>query len=405
MTWQPGSPELKARWGIDPSVTFLNNGSFGATPRVVLDAVRAIHLEMEAEPVRFHARELPGRMAVARTAVARFLGADEPGLAFVPNATTGVNAVLRSFPWQPGDALLLCDQTYNAVKQTAFWISRRYGVELQWAKLPFPLERAHEMVAPWLEAATTKTRLAVVDHISSPTAMILPVAQILAGLRARGVAVLVDGAHAPGLLPLDLGALGADFYVGNLHKWAYAAKGAAILHVAERWRDLIHPVCISHGYTQGLRAEFDWTGTMDPSPYLTAPLALEFWRELEADAPRPDASARGDGAGFAITAANHALVRVGRRLVADALGTELPHPDDPALYGPMAAMRWPADFSGDFRQVFDLNRRLYEEHRIEAPFTAIAPDSREVWLRISAQVYNRPEDYERLAEVLRAGWR
>lgn len=381
--------EIRALWGLDPTVTFLNNGSFGATPRVVLDAVRQVHLEMEAEPVRFHARELPGRIAVARTAVASFVGADEEGLGFVQNATTGVNAVLRSFPWQPGDAILLADQTYNAVKQTAIWVSKRYGVELQWAKLPFPLESADQMVTPWLEAATAKTKLAVIDHVSSPTAMILPVQKIVAELHGKGIPVLVDGAHAPGLLPLDIATIGAEFYVANLHKWAYAAKGSAILHVSEAWRDRISPVCISHGYGFGLRAEFDWTGTMDPSPYLTAPVGLEFWRRM-------DVTLGG------VAAFNHALVQRGRVLVAEALGTELPHPNDPQLYGPMAATLWPQTFSGDYRQVADLNRRMYDDHKIEVPFTTY--DDR-IWLRISGQAFNTPDEYEKLAEVLRRGWR
>jgi isopenicillin-N epimerase len=383
--WTPGTREIRARWGLDPEVTFLNNGSFGATPTVVLDAVRQVQLEMEAEPVRFFARELPGRIAVARTAVAEFVGADPAGLAFVSNATTGVNAVLRSFPWKPGDALLLADQTYNAVKQTARWVSQRYGVELQFAKLPFPVNAPEDMIQPWLDAATPRTRLAVVDHISSPTAVILPVADILGALRARGIPVLIDGAHAPGILPLDLRSLDADFYVGNLHKWVYAAKGAAILYVREEWRAHIQPPNLSHGYEQGLWAEFDWIGTMDPSAWLTAPVALDFYRSLPG-----------------VTAANHALVQRGREQIAEALGTQLPHPDDARLYGPMAATTWPTPFSGDFRQVQELNRRLYDDHRIEVPFSTY--DHR-IWLRISAQAFNHPDDYSRLAEVLRSGWR
>jgi isopenicillin-N epimerase len=322
---------------------------------------------------------------VARTAVAEVLGADPAGLAFVSNATTGVNAVLRSFPWKPGDALLLADQTYNAVKQTARWVAQRYGVELQFATLPFPVNAPEDMIQPWLDAATPRTRLAVVDHISSPTAVILPVADILGALRARGIPVLIDGAHAPGILPLDLRSLDADFYVGNLHKWVYAAKGAAILYVRDEWRAHIQPPNLSHGYEQGLWAEFDWIGTMDPSAWLTAPVALDFYRSLPG-----------------VAASNHALVQRGRELIADALGTPLPHPDDPRLYGPMAATTWPQAFSGDFRQVQELNRRLYDEHRIEVPFSTY--DHR-IWLRISAQAFNHPEDYVRLAEVLRAGWR
>ncbi|MSP55563.1 MAG: aminotransferase class V-fold PLP-dependent enzyme [Myxococcales bacterium] len=390
-TWSAGSPAVRSEWRLDPEVKFLNNGSFGATPRTVLDAVRSLHAEMEAEPVRFFARELPDRIALARTAVAAFVGADEAGLAFVSNATAGVNAVLRSFPWRAGDAMLLADQTYNAVKQTALWVSKRYGVELQWAKLPFPVQSPEDLVAPWLDAATPRTRLAVVDHVSSPTAVILPVQKILAALRDRGIPVLVDGAHAPGLLPLDLRALGADFYVGNLHKWAYAAKGSAILHVSETWREHIHPVSISHGYGQGLRPEFDWTGTTDPAPFLTAPEALDFWRRL-------DRLAEAGG----IAESNHRLVQTGRALIADALHAELPHPDDPALYGPMAAIPWPDRYSGDFRQVADLNRRLYDDHRFEVPFSTY--DDR-IWLRISGQAYNHPDEYAALADVLRHGWR
>jgi len=386
MNWTTGSPELRALWGLDPTVTFLNHGSFGATPRAVLAAQARWRDEMEREPVLFLARRLPALMDGVRARVAAFLHADPAGLVPVPNATTGVATVLHTFDWSAGDEILLADSTYNAVKQACRALSERYGVTVVEAKVPFPLERGTEVTAAFAAAITPRTRLLIVDHVVSATGCVLPAADVVALARAHGVPVLVDGAHAPALLPLDLSAIGADFYTGNLHKWLCTPKGTAILSVAPAWRPRVHPVAISHGYGTGLAGEFDWTGTFDPSAWLAVPDAIDLFEGFGPDAVR---------------ASNHALVRDGRAELAEALGVELPHPDDPSLYAAMATIPvpWASDARGP--ALAALTAALYDAHRIEVPFTSY--DGR-AWVRIAAQLYNSPTDYTRLADVLRT-WR
>lgn len=382
MSWSCGSDDVRAQFALDPTVTFLNHGSFGATPRPVLAAQARLREEMEAEPVLFLARRLGPRLEAVRMEVATFVGADPEGLVLVPNATTGVNAVLRSLDWAPGDEVLCADQSYHAVLQTVRFMADRSGVRLVRARLPFPIHDPAEIVAAFAAAITPHTRLLLVDHIASATGLVMPVEALVALGHDRGIPVLVDGAHAPGHRPLDLTALGADFYTGNLHKWAYAPKGAALLYVAPRWRTRVHPVAISHAYGLDMRAEFDWTGTFDPTAWLAIPDGLAFWR-----------------AHPGLTDACHALVQVGRQVVAEALGVSLPHPDDRRFYGSMAVIPFPAGAAADAHA---LTARLYEAHRIEVPFTTF--DER-VWVRISANVYSRPEQYVRLAAVLGGGWR
>lgn len=378
MEWTFGSDDVRARWGLDPSVTFLNHGSFGATPRVVREAQRRWMDELEREPVLFLARKVPGLLAEVRARVAAFVGAEPGGIALVPNATTGVNAVLRSLDFGPGDEILCADQSYNAVLQTVRAITHRTGAVLTQARFPFPIGGPDEIVDAFAAAITPRTRLLLVDHITSPTAMILPVAALVVLARERGLPILVDGAHAPGMLPLQLDALGADFYTGNLHKWAFAPKGAALLHVAPAWRGKIHPVTTSHWYGGDWQAEFDWTGTFDPSAWLSIPDGLDYWATLPGLPER----------------AHDVAVRA-QRLLLDTLGERSPYPE--AMFPSMAIVPWAPGGSGPA-----LTARLFEEHRIEVPFTSF--DSR-IWLRISVQAYNRWEDYERLAAVLRDGWR
>lgn len=385
MQWSCGDDDIRAWWGLDPDVTFLNHGSFGATPRVVLAAQTRWREELEREPVWFIARRLPALVRDVRARVGAFVGADPEGVVLVRNATTAVNAVLRSLPWAPGDEVLVADQTYYAVKQAVRWLGDRYGVRMVEARLPFPFTDPAEGVDAWARAVTDRTRLLLVDHVSSPTAVVFPLEALVALARARGIPVLVDGAHGPGQVPLALDALGADFYTGNLHKWAFAPKGAALLHVSPRWRGRLHPPVISHGYGGGLGAEFDYTGTDDPTAWLAIPDGLDVHARLPGLAEKL-----------------HALVRDGRARIAAALGVSPPHPDDPRLYAAMAALPFPHPPVADGAPLQALTARLFEEHRIEVPFTTY--DGR-VWVRISAQAYNRPADYQRLADVFAAGWR
>lgn len=381
--WKTGSPALVADWGLDPAVDYLNHGSFGATPRGVLAVQSALREEMERELVHFLARQLPARLDAVRARVAAFLDCDAPGLVFVPNATHGVQAALDAIDWKTGDEVVHCDHGYGAVKRALTRLEHRFGVRQVPAIVPFPIESPEQVVAGFAAAIGPRTRLVIVDHITSATALILPVAELVALARARGVAVLVDGAHAPGLLPLSIGALSPDFYTGNLHKWVCAPKGSAILWVHPDWRARTHPSVTSHGYGLGLAPEFEWTGTFDPTAWLAVPAALDRLEGLGLDAVR---------------ASNHGLVQEGRERLAHALGTTLPHPDHPSWYGPMAAVLvpWARAAQGP-----ELNARMYEEHGIEVPFTGY--DHR-CFVRISGQLYNRPEQYARLAELLRT-WR
>ncbi len=381
--WTTGSPALVAEWGLDPTVDYLNHGSFGATPRTVLAVQTALREEMERELILFLARQLPARLDAVRARVAAFLDCDAPGLVFVPNATHGVQAALDAIDWLPGDEVVHADHGYGAVKRALLRLEHRFGVRQVPAVVPFPIERAEQVVEAFAAAIGPRTRLVIVDHITSATALILPAAELVALARARGVPVLVDGAHAPGLLPLSIASLVPDFYTGNLHKWVCAPKGAAVLWIHPDWRRRAHPTVTSHGYGLGPAPEFEWTGTFDPTAWLAVPAALD---KLEAFGLE------------AVRASNHGLVQEGRARLAHALGTELPHPDSRDWYGPMAAVHVPWAQAG---QGPELTARLYEEHRIEVPFTAY--DSR-CFVRISGQLYNRPEQYVRLADLLRT-WR
>lgn len=376
----PGTPDLRARWTLDPAIAYLNHGSFGATPRVVLAEQERLRQEMEREPVEFLHRRLPGRLAAARLDVGRFLGADPGGLAFVPNATAGVATVLAGFDWKQGDEVVIADQGYGAMKQQLRKLADRYGVRPVFATVPFPIHHASQVIDAFAAALSHRTRLVILDHITSPTALIFPVLEIAALCRQRAIPVLVDGAHAPGFLPLSIDSLGVDFYTGNLHKWVCAPKGAAILWVAHGWRFRTRPLVASHAYGGLFHEEHDWTGTFDPTAWLSVPTAIA---QLETFGLHK------------VQAANHALVQEGRQRIAWALEVDLPHPDHPSWYGGMAAIPFPR---GTAKECAEYTRRMYETHKIEVPFTAY--DNR-VWVRISGQLYNRPEEYARLAEALR----
>lgn len=377
----PGTPELRALWSLDPTIRFLNHGSFGATPRAIVDAQRSLRNEMEANPVDFLTRSRPARLSAAIETLARYVGADRSRLLAVGNATTAINIVLDSFTWSEGDEILLADQSYNAVKQAARYHRDRFGIRLVEARIPFPLAEASDIAEAYEAAITPRTRLLVADHVVSATALVMPVADIVAVARRNGVPVLVDGAHGPGMLPLELDELRPDFYAGNLHKWVCAPKGAAFLYGAPAYRERILTAAAIYGAEAA--AELDGVGLDDPTAWLSVPAALNFWEQLGVDEAR---------------SAAHALVRDGRQLIAATLRVELPHTDDPTLYGSMAAIPFPIVARADATQLQALTSRMYAQHGIEVPFTGY--DGR-VFVRISGQVYNSPTDYEKLAAALR----
>ena len=400
MTASPAASELARHWDLDPDVSFLNHGSFGACPRVVLAEQTALRARLEREPVRFMLRELEALMEAARVRLARTVGADPDDLAFVTNATQGVNTVLRSLEWRAGDELLITDQGYNACNNAARFVADRAGARVVTARLPFPAESAEALWAPILAAVTRTTRLVLIDHVTSPTGLVLPVEHVVSALAARGVDVLVDGAHAPGMLPLDLSALGVAYYTANCHKWLCAPKGVGFLHVARDRQAGIRPLSISHGANSPredrsrFRLEFDWTGTDDPTPALCLPAALDF---LEGVVP---------GGLAEVMARNHALACRARQLLCAAL--DVPPPAPEALLGSLAAVPLPPRAEGGAVSPLGrdpLQEALFTRHGIEVPVTSWGlpgdgPPRRA--LRISAQLYNAPEQYARLAEVLAA---
>ncbi|MEP7361038.1 MAG: aminotransferase class V-fold PLP-dependent enzyme [Chloroflexota bacterium] len=401
--------DLKSYWALDPTVTYLNHGAFGACPWPVLRVQDEWRTRMERQPIRFHDIELEGHLATARGRLADFLHADPADLAFVTNATTGVNTVLASLEFQAGDEILATDHEYNACLNAARRVAAKSGANVVVAQLPLPTGGSQEMVDALLARVTPRTKLVLISHVTSPTGLILPVEQIVKVMNERGIDTLVDGAHAPGMLPLDLDALGTAYYTGNCHKWLCAAKGAGFLHVRRDRQAQIHPLVTSHGANAPraneslFRLEFDWTGTADPTAYLSVPAALDFIGGLV------------DGGWPEVMARNHALVIDGRdKLLAAVGGTPLA-PD--SMLGSLAAIDLPDAVGPSPRPIptdagaYDtypgdpLRDALSEEDNIEVPVFAwphtpadAAPRRR--LLRISAQLYNTPADYDRLAEVL-----
>jgi isopenicillin-N epimerase len=396
MTARPPPSALADRWLLDPDVVFLNHGSFGACPREVLDEQRALRERMERQPVQFFVRDLEGLVDDARAALGEFVGAPAPQLAFVPNATAAVNAVLRSFELQPGDELLTTSHAYNACRNALEFVAARADARVVVADAPFPVSSAAEVVEAVVSRATRRTRLALLDHITSPTGLVWPIAELVQALSERGVETLIDGAHAPGHVPLDLRALGATYYTGNCHKWLFAPKGAAFLFVDESRLDSVRPIAISHGANSPradrsrFLVEFDWTGTDDPTPFLCIPAGLRFGAGLL------------EGGWPALMERNRALALQARDVLCEARGVSPPSPD--AMIGALAAVPLP-DGEGDppasALYADPLQDALRERFSIEVP---IVPFPR--WphrlVRVSAQAYNTVEQYRWLAEALDA---
>jgi isopenicillin-N epimerase len=375
---------IRHEWTLDWNKLTVNHGSYGATPRVVLEAQQAWRDKLEQQPTLFMRRILPGALRASAEALGRFVGADGRDIAFVDNATTGCNAVLRSLALAPGDEILVLSHVYGAVRNTARYVAERSGARLVEAEISFPNPDPGAIVANVAAALSERTRIAVIDHISSHSALVLPLAEIIAVCRKAGVPILVDGAHAPGQVDLDHAALGADWYTGNCHKWLLAPKGCAFLFARRDRQDGLHPVTISHGYGQGFAAEFDWTGTRDPSAYLSVDAAIAFHNRL---------------GGPALRARNAALARRAAEIVAQHLGTDLGAP--PALCAAMALVRLPP-LSGPATpdDALRLRGRILEVG-CDAPLFCLAGS---LWLRVSAQAYNQEADYERLAALVAAAW-
>jgi isopenicillin-N epimerase len=384
-------------WLLDPEILFLNHGAFGACPRPVLEFQNEWRHRLERQPLQFLARELEQELDAARAALARFVGAEADDLVFVPNATSGVNTVLRSLSFQPDDELLVTDHEYNACRNALNFVAERSGARVVVVKIPLPFSDEKEISGAILDGVTARTKLALLDHVTSPTGLVLPVARMVGELRARGVDTLVDGAHAPGMVALDLNRLGAAYYTGNCHKWLCAPKGAAFLHVRRDRQKLIRPLVISHGANSPRRdrsrflIEFGWQGTFDPSAVLSVPEAIRFLGSLL------------PGGWPEIQARNRALALAARKILCDAL--KIAEPCPPEFIGALAAVPLP-DAAEDALPRLPFNEypfqeTLREKYRIEVPIMAWPAPPRRL-LRISAQLYNSLPQFRQLAAALTA---
>ncbi|MEL6427983.1 MAG: aminotransferase class V-fold PLP-dependent enzyme [Planctomycetota bacterium] len=385
---------------LDPELCFLNHGSFGAVPRSV-QAFRTERLAaLERDPIRYLApeRELEPKLDAVRARTADLLGCGASDLAFVRNATDGVNAVLQSMttaagaarPLAEGENIVVTDHGYNACTNAARFAAERVGADVRVARIPFPIESPAQALAAIQDACDDWTRLLLVDSVTSPTALVLPMEEIVAFARERGIRVLVDAAHAPGMLDVDLDALGADYATGNFHKWVCGPKVSGFLHVAPEHQESVRPTTISHAANtprpqrSRFLAEFDWTGTFDVTALEGVSAALDF---LEAQDPDGLAGVR---------RRNRALALEARDLLIDVLGIEAPAPD--SMLGSMATVPLPAGPAPEPGGVDPLQAKLYDAYRIEVPIWQV-PDGRRL-LRVSAQLYNERADYERLCDAL-----
>ncbi len=385
-----------ALFALDPETVFLNHGSFGSCPLAVLERQNELRLRLESQPVQFYQRDFEPLLDEARAALGNFVGADGDDLVFVPNATEGVNTVLRSLPFEPGDELLVSNHEYNACRNAIHYAAEQNGAQVVTIDIPFPIDSEVAVIEAVLDKVTDRTRLLLIDHVTSQTGLVLPIKRIIDVLAERDIDTLVDGSHAPGMIPLDVNALGAAYYAGNCHKWVCAPKSAGFLHVRSDKQSAIRPLTISHGANSPrtdrsrLQIEFGWMGTRDPSAVLSVPFAIEYMGGLL------------PGGWPEIMESNRRLALAGRKLILEALDIPSPAPDhmigslssiplaNPSLAKPYQSLKYQSFWQ----------EALIECHNLEVPLFAW-PSHPDHIVRISAQVYNKPEHYELLTEALK----
>lgn len=374
---------LRHLWALEEDMVFLNHGAYGATARELFARQNEWRLRMEAQPPRFFMNELPGLVRQAADTLAEFVGSTPDRTVLLENATSGMNAVLRSLRFAPGDRIVTTDHVYGAVRNTLRFVAGRTGAEVVEVPVPMPLRTAGDVADALERGLDDRTRLVVVDHIASPSALVFPVAEIVRRCRSRSIPVLVDGAHAPGHVDLDIDTIGAHWYVGNGHKWLCAPKGVAFLAAAaDAAENDIHPTIISHAFGQGLAAEFGKIGTRDPSAWLCIPDAIELHLRL---------------GGRALRERNADLARSAGTALAAALDSE---PGGPAAsFGAMVTVRLPCDTEATWENAGRIRDRLWQDHRVETLVAAVAGH---LWLRLSVFAYNDEADFAGLPAAVRS---
>ena len=381
-------------WPLDPAVIYLNHGSLGSCPIPVLDAQRAWRDSMERSPIEFLLRDYLSKADHVRAVLGPLIGADPDDIALVTNATTAVNTVLRSIAFRPGDELLTTNHEYNACLNALDVTAERTGARVVRAVVPFPAADAADIISPIVGAVTARTRLALISHVTSATGIVFPIREIVAGLQARGVDVLVDGAHAPALLDLDLDSIGAAYYAATCHKWVCSPKGTGLLHVRRDKQAEIRPLVISHGTNDDrtsrslFRREFDWQGSNDPSGFLAIPTAIDTLSGLV------------EGGLAGLRRRNHDLALRAMGMLCEVLDCPAPAPG--SMISAMVAVGIDHRF-GDDESRIRLDRSLRETFGIEVPVMRcrLDLDGPPRWLvRVSCQAYNDESDIEALRQAL-----
>jgi isopenicillin-N epimerase len=379
----PLRPDLRSEFLLDPTLTFINHGSFGAVAREVIGKQNQWRNRIEADPIEMIYRRWPEHLAPAKRVIGEWLGMNPADFGLVTNATEGANAVLRSLTFSRGDELVTTTHVYNAVRQAMKNACQQSGATYREIEIPLPVESANGIERFILEGLTERTRLLVVDHITSATALIFPVEAIVAKCNQKGIDVLIDGAHAPGMLPLDVSKISPAYYAGNLHKWGCAPKGSAFLWARPDRQANIHPVTVSHYFGQGMEKEFSWQGTRDISAWLATPASIERMNAI--GWPR-------------IMSHNHALAAWVNQMLCHRWNVASISPIDGSMLGSMATVPLPPPLDRlTAEQAENFGGTLHDRYRIEVP---IMLWSGKAYIRPCCQIYNLAADYERLAETI-----
>jgi len=380
---QPLLPNLRADFLIDPQLAFLNHGSFGAVPRAVFDEQTLWRQRIESDPIEILGRQAPHLIDNAKAKIGQFLGMNPKDFGLVTNATEGINCILRSLELSPGDELLTTNHVYNAVRQAMRFIARKTGAAYKEIDVPIPVNSPADIERAITRAISSRTKLLVIDHITSPTALIFPIQNILSTCADRGVDVLIDGAHGPGMLPLDIAALAPAYYSGNLHKWACAPKGCAFLWVRPDKQSAVHPLVVSHFLDQGIAKEFGWQGTRDISAWLAIPRAVQYMSNI----------------GWpAVMTHNHAMAAWANQFLCTKWNVQSISPLDGSMLGSMATVPLPPPLDHlSNEDVLNLQQKLHDHHRVEVPIMTWAGQN---YVRPCCQIYNVADDIHRLADAI-----
>ena len=385
--------KFSKHWFLDEETIFLNHGSFGATPKIVLEEQRRWQLLVEKDPVKFFEERAPEALINSRKAIANLVNCDYNDLALIENATSGVNTILRSLNFEKGDEIIVPNHAYQACRNTIDYVAKKSGAVVIVCEIPFPISEKQIIIDNIMQCVTEKTKLAMIDTVTSPTGLLMPFKELVDLLESKGINVLLDAAHGIGMIPLDLEDIGASFVTSNCHKWLFAPKGAAFLHVRKDLQHLIQPLVISHGMTIPLgnstrfRHEFDWTGTRDISALCTIPFIIEEIPKLV------------DMSWNEIMNHNNKLVIEGRKIICEKLGIYPPCSDD--MISSIATIKIsPEGIKGiDLHEPDPLHLELLEKYNIQVPVWHW-PNPEGRYIRISAQVYNSKKEYEYLADIL-----